>query len=47
MINAPTASFLLYLAGARGRVLDRSHFLILLLLILLISFSFPFLFSPQ
>ena len=28
---------LLYLAGARGRVLDRSHFLILLLLILLIS----------
>ena len=48
MCDERTHSLILdYLASARGRVLDRSHFLILLLLILLISFTFPFLFSPQ
>ena len=36
-----------YLASARGRVLERSHFLILLLLILLISLYILCLFSPQ
>ena len=36
-----------YLAYARGRVLERSHFLILLLLILLISLYILSLFSPQ
>ena len=35
------------LASARGRVLERSHFLILLLLILLISLYILSLFSPQ
>ena len=47
MCDERTHSLILdYLASARERVLDRSHFLILLLLILLISFTFPFLFSP-
>ena len=36
-----------YLASARGRVLERSHFLILLLLILLISPYILSLFSLQ
>ena len=36
-----------YLASERGRVLERSHFLILLLLILLISLYILSLFSPQ
>ena len=36
-----------YLASARGRVLERSHFLILLLLILLIYLYILSLFSPQ
>ena len=48
MSVSPTYCLILdTLASARGRVILRSHFLILLLLILLISLYILSLFSPQ